>query len=159
MKVKEAMTPHAKAIWITESLADAAKEMWENDCGVLPIIMDGQKVVGVITDRDICMAAAMRDRVPSSISVEEVMNRVVYSVNAEDDIAQALAIMKEHKVRRLPVLNASGELEGILSMNDVALKAKEFKGSKPRVRYAEVVKAYQAICERPKPLTTMETSS
>jgi CBS domain-containing protein len=56
MKVKEIMTPNAKAIWLTESLADAAQLMWENDCGVLPIIKDGRKVIGMITDRDICMA-------------------------------------------------------------------------------------------------------
>jgi CBS domain-containing protein len=85
MKVKEVMTPEAKAIWITESLADAAKEMWENDCGVLPIINDGRKVVGMITDRDICMASAMRDRNPSAISVEEVMNATVYAAESEED--------------------------------------------------------------------------
>ena len=74
MKVKDVMTPDTKAIWMTESLADAAKEMWENDCGVLPIIKDGRRVVGMITDRDICMATAMRDQSPSHISVEEVMS-------------------------------------------------------------------------------------
>src|SRR5687767_15356970 len=88
MKVKEVMTPNAKAIWLTESLADAAKLMWENDCGVLPVIKDGRKVIGMITDRDICMAVAMRDTNPSSVSVEEVMNGQVYSVNDEDDIEQ-----------------------------------------------------------------------
>src|SRR5215831_4653235 len=102
MKVKDVMTPDPKAIWITESLANAAKEMWENDCGVLPIIKDGRKVVGMITDKDICMALAMRDRNPSSISVEEVMNARVYAAEAEEDVAQALRTMRDHKVRRLP---------------------------------------------------------
>ena len=86
MKVKEVMTPDAKTIWITESLADAAKEMWENDCGILPIIKDGRKVIGMITDRDICMATAIRDRNPSSISVEEVMNATVYAVEADEEV-------------------------------------------------------------------------
>jgi CBS domain-containing protein len=104
MKVKDVMTPNPKAIWLTESLADAAKEMWEHDCGVLPIIKDGLKVVGMITDRDICMATALKDRSPSSISVEEVMNGVIYSTEPEQDIEVALATMREHKVRRLPVL-------------------------------------------------------
>ena len=62
MKVKEVMTPNVKAIWLTESLADAAKLMWENDCGVLPIIKDGRKVIGMITDRDICHRGAARRR-------------------------------------------------------------------------------------------------
>ena len=95
------MTPNAKSIWLTESLADAAKLMWENDCGVLPIIKDGRKVIGMITDRDICMAAAMKDRNPSGISVEEVMTGQVYAVNPEDNIDQALQAMQEHKIRRL----------------------------------------------------------
>jgi len=155
MKVKEIMTPNAKAIWLTESLSDAAHLMWENDCGVLPIIKDGRKVIGMITDRDICMAVAMRDTNPSSVSVEEVMTGQVYSVNPEDDIEQALTAMQEHKIRRLPVVNAEGELEGILSMNDVVLNA---KGKGDSIASGEVVKTYQAICERPQPATASATA-
>src|SRR6266498_141948 len=149
MKVKDVMNPDAKAIWITESLADAAKERWEHDCGILPIIKDGRKVVGMITDRDICMATAMRDRNPSSISVEEVMNATVYAAEAEEDVEQALQTMREHKIRRLPVLNLGGELQGIVSMNDIVLKAKERNGKKPQIAYADVINTYQAICEHP----------
>ena len=153
MKVKEVMTPNAKAIWLTESLSDAAEMMWENDCGVLPIIKDGRTVIGMITDRDICMAVAMRDRNPSGVSVEEVMTGQVYSVNPEDDIDQALQAMKEHKVRRLPVVNDNGELEGILSMNDVVLAAGE------GIDYSDVVKTYQAICSHPVPAAASVTSN
>jgi CBS domain-containing protein len=157
MKVKDVMTPDAKAIWITESLADAAKEMWENDCGVLPIIKDGRKVVGMITDRDICMATAMRDQSPSHISVEEVMNATVYAAEAEEDVEQALQTMRDHKVRRLPVLNLAGELEGIVSMNDIVLKAKT-NGKKAPIDYTDVVKTYQAICEHPLPMVKAATT-
>lgn len=158
MKVKDVMTPDARAIWITESLADAAKEMWENDCGVLPIIKDGRKVVGMITDRDICMATAIRDRNPSSISVEEVMNRTVYAAAAEEEVEQALQTMREHKIRRLPVLNLDGELQGILSMNDIVMKAKARNGKKPVIDYVDVVKTYQAICEHPLPMVKAATA-
>lgn len=147
MKVNEVMTPNVKAIWLTESLADAAKLMWDHDCGALPVIKDGRKVIGMITDRDICMAVAIRDANPSSISVEEVITGQVYSVNPEDDIERALQTMQDHKIRRLPVLNADDELEGILSMNDVVLNAKAAKTGP--VPYAAVVKTYQAICEHP----------
>ena len=150
MKVKEIMTPNAKAIWLTESLADAAKLMWETDCGALPIIKDGRKVIGMITDRDICMAVAMRDANPSHVSVEEVMTGQVYSVSPEDDIVQALQAMKEHKIRRLPVVNVEGELEGILSMNDVVLNARTSKSAAAgSLKYDDVVKTYQAICQHP----------
>jgi CBS-domain-containing membrane protein len=158
MKVKDVMTPDAKAIWITESLAAAAKEMWENDCGALPIVKDGRKVVGMITDRDICMAAAMRDRNPSAISVEEAMNRIVYAAEAEEDIEQALQTMREHKVRRLPVLNLDGELLGIVSMNDIVLKAKG-NGKQAEIDYADVVKTYQGICEHPLPMVRAVTAT
>ena len=158
MKVREVMTPGAKAIWITESLVDAAKEMWENNCGILPIIKDGRKVVGMITDRDICMATAVRDRNPSSISVEEVMNATVYAAEPEEDVEQALQTMREHKIRRLPVLNAEGKLEGILSLNDIVLKVKG-NGEKTLIDYADVIRTYQAICEHPVPMTQPATAA
>ena len=157
MKVKDVMTSDAKAIWITESLADAAKEMWENDCGVLPIIKDGRRVVGMITDRDICMATAMRDKNPSSISVEEVMNATVYAAQRDEDVEQALQTMREHRIRRLPVLNLEGELQGMLSMNDIVLKA-QTNGKKAPIDYADVVKTYQAICEHPLPMVQAATA-
>lgn len=156
MKVKDIMTPNAKAIWLTESLADAAQIMWENDCGVLPIIKDGRKVIGMITDRDICMAVAMRDKNPSSVSVEEVMCGHVYSVKTETEIDQALETMQEHKIRRLPVVNDEGELEGILSINDVVLHATADEGE-DTFPYGEVIKTYRAICEHPKPLAASAT--
>lgn len=152
MKVKEIMTPSATAIWLTESLADAAKLMWDNDCGVLPIIKDGRKVIGMITDRDICMAMAMRDATPSSVSVEEVMTGQVYAVKPEDDVDLALQEMQEHRIRRLPVVNTEGELEGILSMNDIVLKAKKSNTTAAdAIKYSDVVKTYQAICCHPEP--------
>ena len=159
MKVKEVMTPNAKAIWLTESLADAAKLMWENDCGVLPVIKDGRKVVGMITDRDICMATAMQDRNPSGISIEEVMTGEVFAVQTEDNIDQVLQTMQEHQVRRLPVVNSEGELEGLVSMNDVVLQAKATNGkARDGIGYGEVVKTYQAICEHRVPAAASATA-
>ena len=160
MKVKEIMTLDAKAIWLTESLADTAQMMWENDCGVLPIIKDGRKVIGMITDRDICMAVAMRDTNPSSVSVEEVMTGQVYSLDPEDEVDHALEVMQEHKIRRLPVVNAEGELEGILSLNDVVLNAKTSDGALgSSIGYGDVVKTYQAICQRPMPSAASATAA
>lgn len=161
MKVKEVMAPNAKAIWLTESLTDAAQLMWENDCGVLPVIKDGRKVIGMITDRDICMAIAMRDAQPSAVSVEEVMSGRVYAVKPEDEIHTALQAMQEHKIRRLPVVNDEGELEGILSMNDVILHAGrnvEVAGNSS-ISFGDIVKTYQAICEHPKPIAASATGS
>ena len=160
MKVKEIMTPNAKAIWLTESLADAAELMWKNDCGVLPVIKDGRKVIGMITDRDVCMAAAMRESKLSGVSVEEVMTGEVYSVTPEDNIVQALETMQEHKVRRLPVVNAEGELEGILSMNDVVLRASAPDGVETEgIGYDDIVKTFQAICMHAVPPAASATAA
>jgi CBS domain-containing protein len=145
MQVKDIMTPDPKAIWLTQSLTDAAKLMWENDCGVLPIIKDGRTVVGVVTDRDICMAATMNARNPSAMSVEEVMTGEVFSVTPEDDIDQALQIMRDHQVHRLPVISEEGELHGILSLNDILLHAK--REDEDTVADHDIVTTFQAICQ------------
>ena len=158
MKVNELMTVDPVAIWLTDSLASAAKSMWENDCGILPIIKEG-RVVGVVTDRDICMATAIRNRPESAISVEEVMTRAIFSVMPEDDVHTALQLMQEHKVRRLPVMSAEGELKGMLSMNDVVLKAQETNGKKPELSFHDVVKTYKAICEHPVPMVAAATEA
>jgi len=158
MKVKDVMTPHAKTIWLTESLADAARVMWENDCGVLPIVKD-QKVVGMITDRDICMATAMRKSNASSISVEEVMTGEVYAVNPEDNIDQALQVMQQHQIRRLPVIDPEGGLQGILSMNDIVLHVRPDAAAEDSIDYGDVVKTYQAICQHPVPAAAASASA
>lgn len=158
MKVKEVMNPDPKMVWITESLADAAKLMWENDCGILPIIKDGRKVIGLITDRDICMGTAMRNSSPSEISVEQVMSGRVYTATPDDDVELALQTMKEHKIRRVPVVNEEEELVGILSMNDIVLKAKGSDGN-AQIDYADVVETYQSICQHPLPMTMAATAA
>lgn len=160
MKVKEIMTGNVKTCDLNASLADAAKAMWDNDCGILPVLKDGRELVGLITDRDICMGTATKDRNPSSISVEEVITGQVYSVTSEDDVQQALETMRQRKVHRLPVVDSEGQLNGVLSMNDVVLNSKERDGKKiPEIGYAEVVRTYQAICEHRLPLAATATSA
>jgi|SRR5215831_8341797 len=158
MKVKEVMTPDAKSVWVNQTLAEAAKEMWENDCGALPVVKEGKKVVGMLTDRDICMAGAMRDRSLAQIPVEEIMQEQVYAASAEEDIKHALETMREHKIRRLPVVDVEGELTGIVSMNDIVLKAKPTNGKKSAIEYGDVVRTYQAICAHLVPMTRPETT-
>jgi len=106
----------------------------------------------MITDRDICMAGAMRNQSLSQISVEEIMNKRVFAAELDEHIDHALQTMREHQIRRLPVLDAEGELSGIVSMNDIVLHAKARNGKKPAIDYADVVKTYQAICSHPVPM-------
>jgi len=147
MQVNEVMTSEANSCTPETSLATAAMLMWEHDCGVLPVVDDARKVVGVITDRDICMAAAMRPQPISEISVSEVISGKVYACTPETEIHEALKTMGQEKVHRLPVISAEGELQGILSMNDLALEAKATNDKKTHgLSYADVVETYKAIC-------------
>ena len=148
MKVREVMSADPKACTLTDNLAVAAGLMWEKDCGILPVVAEGGKVVGLITDRDICMAAALKGRELANIAVEDTISGRVFSCKPDEDVRTALKTMQENKVRRLPVLAADGTLEGVLSLNDVVLKAEETKEKKvPDLSFSDVVSTYKSICQ------------
>jgi CBS domain-containing protein len=146
MKVQEVMTEDVKACFPDTNLAAAAALMSQNDCGVLPVVVNGGKAVGVITDRDIAIALGTRGRAPQEIRVDEVIHGPVIACTPDDDVHAALKTMRKEKVRRLPVLTDDGVLRGILSINDVVLHAQ--KGNK-ELDYDDVVGTFKAICEHP----------
>lgn len=145
MKVQELMTSNPQTCGPDTNLAAAAMLMWDGDCGTLPVVADGGRIVGMVTDRDICIAAATKHRDASDISVGEVITGKVFSCVPEADVREALKIMQEEKVRRLPVIDERGSLKGILSMNDVVLKAEE-TGKDSAISYADVVDTFKSIC-------------
>lgn len=145
MKVQEIMIQDVRTCRPETNLAEAAMQMWRGDCGVLPVVADGAKVVGMITDRDICMAAATKHRDPANIRVKEVASGKVYGCSPDTDIHKALQIMGEKQVRRLPIIDAqTGRLSGILSMNDVALKAQG--GARAELTAEDVESTMRDIC-------------
>lgn len=145
MKVKEIMTPDPVTCSSNDNLDTAAMRMWDRDCGFLPVVDDG-RVLGVITDRDICMSLAFKGARPAEVTIGEVINGQVHGCNPDDDVAVALDIMRTHQVHRLPVLE-NGRLQGVLSMNDVVLAAGKSPGEEHRPTYREVVGAMHGICE------------
>ncbi|HAK07634.1 MAG TPA: CBS domain-containing protein [Spartobacteria bacterium] len=151
MKAKEVMTKEVKTCAPETDLAAAAKSMWMRDCGVLPVIDDRGQVVGMITDRDICIATGCRRRDPATILVSEVMTRQVHSCSPEADICEALQIMQQKQVRRLPVIDSAGKLCGVLSMDDVALKVQpDAKAPEPGAQ--DIHATLKSICaHRPGP--------
>lgn len=160
MKVKEIMSTNAKVCTLTDNLSAAAGLMWENDCGILPVVAEGGKVVGLITDRDICMAATLKNRNLSKVAVEDVISGKVFACKPEEDVRSALKTMQENKVRRLPVMAADGKLEGILSMNDVVLKAEEASDKKaPELSYVDVVNTYRSICQHRLPMQQAQAAA
>jgi CBS domain-containing protein len=120
MNVREIMTSTVETCRWDDDLARAAQIMWEHDCGCVPVVDHEQKVVGVLTDRDICMAAYTQGRKLSEIPVSTAAAHKVLSCTPDDAIETAEAIMRNGQVRRLPVLDGGGRLAGMLSLGDVA---------------------------------------
>lgn len=142
MRVKDIMTPAPKTCTPSTNLAAAGALMLDADCGVLPVVDDEGTLVGIVTDRDMFIALATRNRLPSEVVVGDVAHKRVFTCGPDDDVHAALATMKEHHVRRLPVEGFGGTVAGIVSMNDIVLAA----GSRKPVRNEEVVGTLQAIC-------------
>jgi CBS domain-containing protein len=148
MKVQDVMTSEVKSCRPETNLAAAAVMMLDYDCGALPVVNNENKVIGIITDRDIAIAAATKGRLASEILVGEVISRKVFSATLDEDIHMALKTMRHGKIRRLPVVNRDGMLQGILSFNDIALRAEEEEGRRhPDLTYEGAMGTFKAICE------------
>jgi CBS domain-containing protein len=144
MLVRDIMTSRPATCGPDEAVGTALARMWEEDCGILPVVEEG-RVTGVITDRDIAMALLFKGRRPEQLRVGEAVRDVVFSCGPDDDVATALATMGEHRVRRLPVLE-EGRLCGVLSMNDIVLEARSTRGAQVRPTYGQVIKTLQLVC-------------
>jgi CBS domain-containing protein len=115
----------------------------------LPVVEDG-RTIGVITDRDLCLALAERDRKPSALEVREAMTPRVYSCRADDDVRGALSVMREHHVRRLAVLGERDRLEGVLSLDDAVFEARPFETEGfTGPFYADITATLRSIVQRP----------
>ena len=129
MLVKDVMTRDTVCVRADQSLADAAGLMWRHDCGALPVVQgEDSRVVGMLTDRDICMATWSRGQAPASICASDAMSQGVVHCSEGDSIGRAEAIMQSNQIRRLPVLDGEDRLIGILSLADIA---RATEGDKP----------------------------
>lgn len=116
-----------------DGLDRAAAIMWEKDCGVVPIVDAEKRVVGIITDRDICIAVSTQNRRPSELKVEEIACRKVVCSLPTDNIRDTFKLMKKNKVKRLPVTSQNGELVGIISLTDILFAAEKNKKLQKRI--------------------------
>jgi CBS-domain-containing membrane protein len=130
-----------------DALSEAARILWEHDCGIVPVVAsDGSgRVEGVITDRDLCMAAYTTGRPLTETQVASVMSTRLVSVRPEDPIAEAAERMRTAQVRRLPVVDESGHLRGMLSLADLAESAVG-RGPEVGIGPEEVGRLLAAIC-------------
>jgi len=123
MKVERIMNRNVKVCRPQDSLNRAAKIMWDEPCGAVPVVDDHGRPIGFLTDRDVCMAAYTQGKPLHELRVETTMARKVVSCVAEDDLAAAAGLMKQHRTRRLPVIDRDGALVGLLSLDDLACEA------------------------------------
>jgi CBS domain-containing protein len=144
MTAKDFMTANVKSCGADANLASVAKIMWDCDCGTVPVVNEERKIIGMITDRDICIAAATRSTAPANIRVREVMSGPVRKCFSEDGVSTVLRTMKEGRVRRLPVLDREERLVGIVSINDLVARADRHAGA--TVPADEFLATLKSIC-------------
>jgi CBS domain-containing protein len=121
-KIKESMSSNPRTIDADKSVADAAKMMKDEDVGLAPIV-EGDKLVGTVTDRDIATRVVAAGKDPESTKVKEIATKDVVTVDPDQDLEEAVRLMAQHQVRRLPVVEEGGRLVGVLAQADVAQDA------------------------------------
>jgi CBS domain-containing protein len=145
MTVKNVMTTRVATCRPETNLAEATALLWDNDCGVLPVLGETGELAGIVTDRDICIALGTRNVRSSDVCVRDVIKDHPLVCKSSDDIHTALQTMRKGKIRRLPVVDDDALLEGIVSMDDVVVNAEPDGKMGSVISYGDVVTALQAI--------------
>jgi CBS domain-containing protein len=147
MKVKDLMTKTIMACELDTNLAAAALMMWDGDCGALPVVDSQGRVIGILTDRDITMSVATQNILPAEIHVRDVVGKnPIVVCSADDEVNIALKLMGDNQIRRLPVVNEEGRLQGIFSINDAITHA---RAESSELADTDVMRAMKTICANP----------
>ncbi len=148
MKVKELMTTDIKCCPDYCTLNTAAQIMWDHDIGCVPVVDHTGRVIGMLTDRDVCMGAFLQGTPLTGATVTSAMSKRVFSCSGDDDIGAAERLMKEKQVHRLPVIDSDGRPVGLISLNDIAREgAREAAARSARqVSDADIVQTLATVC-------------
>jgi CBS domain-containing protein len=140
MQCKDVMTPNPKSCSTVASVQQAAQLMKQENIGILPVIdQKTQKLVGVVTDRDLCLGVIASGKNAKEAKVSDFMSKNLFTCRPEDDLQKAEALMKEYHIGRIPVVDANGACLGIVSQEDIALK-----GGQPQ----EVYETFREVAKR-----------
>lgn len=150
MRVEQIMSRNVRTCRPEQSLAEAARIMWEQDCGCVPVTSAGKgglrHVIGMLTDRDVCMAAYTRGLPLGELKVSAAMSQNVISCRRQDQVGVALGILKTQQLHRLPVIEGDNELIGLVSLADLAREAnREHQKARPEVTDGEVGETIEGI--------------
>jgi CBS domain-containing protein len=148
VKVKDLMATEVKCCAASDTLNTAAQMMWDNDIGCVPVVDQERRVIGMLTDRDVCMAAFIQGVPLAGSLVTSAMSKEVFSCTPDREIAEAERLMREKQIRRLPVIDAQGRMAGIISLNDIAREGeREVEMKKTReVSDAEIARVMASVC-------------
>lgn len=145
MHVQDLMSHPALTCHVNDDLTVPAKLMWDHDCGAIPVVRDDGKIAGIITDRDVCMAAYTQGRPLHEILVNAVMAKDVITARPDQHLAVVEQLMSENRVRRIPVVSEDSKPIGMVSLNDLAIE-----GVQPDTRMknalAKVAYTLAAVC-------------
>jgi len=122
--IRDIMTPNPRSVESDGSVVDAARVMRDEDVGIVPVV-EGDRLVGTVTDRDIAIRVVAEGRDPESTTVGEVASRELVTIDPQQDLDEALRLMARHQVRRLPVVEEDGKLVGVVAQADIAKHASD----------------------------------
>ena len=146
MKIKALMISDVKCCSTQDTLNTAAQIMWDNDIGAVPVVDEDGRLRGMLTDRDVCMAAYLRGITLKDAITASVMTQRVFSCTPEDDLSEARKLMREKQLRRIPVVDSNGRVAGIISIADIAQWAQEQAQASTD---AELTRVMASVCARP----------
>jgi CBS domain-containing protein len=144
MLVKDLMTRNVTSCRPENNLAELAEMMWNERCGAVPILDGSRRVMGIITDRDICIALGTRNIRASEVFARDVSPLGYISCSPDNDVRDALRTMATQEVGRLPVVDEAGQLVGILSIDDIIFRA---GGGRSGLSDREIIDTLRAMRE------------
>ena len=124
--VRDVMTANPKTVTEKDSLVNAARIMRDEDTGAVPVV-DGRKIIGLVTDRDIVVRALADGKDIQNVKITQVMTKQVRTVNEDASVREVIDVMSRAQVRRVPVVNRNNELVGIVSMKDLTETKNDLK--------------------------------
>ncbi len=146
-RLEQIMTTPPQTCHASDSLETALRRMWDHDCGFVPIVSEvALELEGVVTDRDASIALWSRGEPAANISLQSVLQRNVVCAGPEDRVARAHELMREHQVRRLPIIGDRQQVLGIVSVNDLARHAARLTGPDHAIAMQEVGETIAAVC-------------
>ena len=122
--IRNLMTTNPRSLESGSTVVEAARIMRDEDAGLVPVV-EGDKLVGTVTDRDIAVRVVAEGKSPESITVGEIASRELVTIDPQQELDEALRLMARHQVRRLPVVEEDGKLVGIVAQADIARNASD----------------------------------